>query len=178
MDLKEFRAPSALAHVEPAEFNKRIKHGKQIKQASIFINPFNWQEQLASWFRGKASTDSIRKLIDDLIEMLSHEVAHIEEESFCSSGVMSVTHHESFRALNATIFAELMLQMDAEALIGQAAEEIKSLYEKSGNRLKLPNAKELMIMQLFNQPDYLEYLESEKRKESKIEDSKDVKITL
>ncbi|OCH98726.1 hypothetical protein A8135_10495 [Legionella jamestowniensis] len=64
-----------------------------------------------------------------------------------------------------------MLQIDTEALISQVAEEIKVLYEKSDNRLKLPNAKELMMMQLFDKPDYLECLESEQSKESEIKDS-------
>ncbi len=170
--------PSARAYVLPSEFNKIVKHDKQIKQASIFINPFNWQRQLASLFKDEASSKNIRNLIDKLLDTLSHEIAHIHEESFCTSGVMSVTHNESFRALNATIFADLMLQIDTDALVNQAAKEIKSLYKKSNGKLTLPNAKELMIMQIFNKSDYLEYLESEKNKESENDDTHASKSAL
>lgn len=165
--------PSARAFVVPALFNKMVKDGKPLKQANIFINPFSWQSQLASAFNEKPSTDNIETLINELFDVLSHEIAHIAEESFCTSGVMTVTHHESFRALHATIFSDLMLQIDANALVKQVREEIKSFYKESKERVTLPNAKELMIMQILNKPNYLAYLESEKKTESTKDDNPD-----
>ncbi|KTD57812.1 ATP-binding protein [Legionella shakespearei] len=167
------RMPSALAFVVPAEFNKTVKDGKQIKQTSIFINPFNWQRQLESVFKNEPSSHDIRNFINELFDTLAHEIAHIKEESFCTSGVMTVTHHESFRGLNATVFSDLMLQIDTEQLAEQVAKEINSFYKESNDKVTLPNAKELMIMQIFNKPDYLAYLEAEREKESVKEDNPD-----
>jgi hypothetical protein len=156
------QSPSALAFVMPAEFSKVVKDGRQIKQASIFINPFNWQRQVTALCSDETPSENIRALIDKLVETLSHEIAHIEEESFCHSGVRSVTHNESFRALNANIFADIMLLLDTEALVKQTSAEIKPL-RQSSDKVKLPNAKELMIMQLLNKPNYLEYLKALKK---------------
>ncbi len=138
-------APSALAYVKQGE-------------PTIYINPFAWQGAIKDAFDFKRSNGV---LVKKLIHTLSDEIAHLKEGSFCSGGGREITHDKLFHQMWSKVLVDFMNHANLKELKGFAEND----FDKT-SASRFANAKECMIMQIFQAFSYLEPAQQKKLKEN------------
>ncbi|MBV9576059.1 MAG: ATP-binding protein [Gammaproteobacteria bacterium] len=147
--------PAALAYIKTYDFEMITDNNNLVKKKTkLFINPLAWWRYLNKAF--SCNMNDIHYLITELVETISHEISHLIEGSGCGSGVRALTHDHHFKETHMQVYSHILMQFDLNQLKTETHKDISAIIESAKLILKhLPNAKELMIMQLLNQKNYL-----------------------